>query len=78
MTRLRSEDRYENDPVFRQLVDVIYHYLDVSSENGLIVTPTDLREAAMLAAFRSESWHIRPVLHLVDNIDFIQRRDERG
>lgn len=67
--RLRAEERYHDDPVFRQLVDVIYHYIDVSNENGLQYTPTELREAAMLAAVKWENTHIRPRLVFTNDLD---------
>lgn len=43
------EDRYRHDPVFRNLVDMIYA--------GIVdhqFTPTEVRDAAMLAALKYE------------------------
>jgi hypothetical protein len=43
MDYLSAETRYMRDPVFRQLVDIMEHEIEV-----LHLTPTELREAAML------------------------------
>ena len=57
--RTKAEDRYHNDPVFHAIVATLYNMLE-NAEN--IYTPTELREAAMLAATMYESVHIRPIL----------------
>lgn len=52
--RLSPEERYTRDPWFRTLVDVLYCHLD-KKEYREYYTPTELREAVMLAARRHES-----------------------
>jgi hypothetical protein len=49
--RLNSHDRYHRDPLFRRLVDTLQMMLEV--ENSCY-TPTELREAVMLAAEKYE------------------------
>ncbi len=58
--RLPADERYERDPVFRNLVDVIGSMLE--QDQGRTFTPTEVREAAMLACIRYEAIHIRPFL----------------
>ena len=58
MIRLKSEQRYQDDPVFAAIVDTLYSMLS-KSENSW--TPTELREAAMLAALKYEYTHVRPM-----------------
>lgn len=56
----RSEDRYRHDPVFHSLVDLLSSFLE---ENAMRQwTPTELREAVMLAACQYEYRHVRPML----------------
>lgn len=47
-------DRYQNDPLFHRLVDVMLHELETAQ-----VTPTEVREAAMVAQMLFESRHAR-------------------
>lgn len=47
--------RYESDPAFRTLVDTLYMCIERAE-----FTPTEIREAAMLAQIHYESVHIRP------------------
>ena len=56
--RLPAEARYEADPVFRSLVDVIGAMLE--RDQSRTFTPTEVREAAMLACIRYEAIHIKP------------------
>ena len=56
MARLSSEERYKSDPIFAAVVDVLYSMLDRSDN---MYTPTELREAAMLAALKYEYTHVR-------------------
>lgn len=61
----RPEERYQSDPVFRNLVDLLRHMLE---ENAMRqYTPTELREAVMLAACQYEYTHVRPLLVSVDD-----------
>lgn len=48
----KIEDRYRNDPVFYRLVCEFERLL-----NELQVTPTEIREAAMLAQIRFETFN---------------------
>jgi hypothetical protein len=58
--RLPAEERYERDPVFRALVDMIGSMLE--QDQSRTFTPTEVREAAMLACIRYEAIHIKPRL----------------
>jgi hypothetical protein len=55
--RLPAEERYRRDPVFHALVNFIY-----DSIVRCDYTPTELREAAMLAAIKYEQNYARPVM----------------
>ena len=48
--RLPADERYQRDPVFRALVDTMVYTITRSN-----YTPTELREAAMLAAVIHEN-----------------------
>jgi hypothetical protein len=50
-----AEYRYTNDAAFKLLVDTLYHQIVTHQ-----YTPTELRDAAMLAAIHYEYTHIRP------------------
>lgn len=63
--RLSAYDRYSSDPIFVRIVDTLYMMLETQSEySGLVFTPTEMREAAMLACEKFEYRHIRPMLIL--------------
>ncbi len=55
-----SDERYQADPVFHALVDMLYHQLE--SQGCKDWTPSDLREAALLAGIMYEVRHIRPII----------------
>jgi hypothetical protein len=55
--RISAIDRYQRDPEFNQLVNLIRHHLE---ENDF--TPTELREACMVAATIFEMEYVRPVV----------------
>jgi hypothetical protein len=55
--RTSVEERYLNDPVFHAMVDMFEGFLMQHTD----ITPTELREAAMLAAMKVE---MRTVRHL--------------
>jgi len=55
--RLSPIDRYRADPVFRTLVDALYHQVCEAR-----YTPTEIREAVMLAQIMYEERHIRPLI----------------
>lgn len=54
------EERYANDAVFHQLVDFIHHMLEKNAMRQW--TPTELREAVMLACAQYEYRHVRPIV----------------
>lgn len=73
---MNIRERYHNDPVFHRLVD----YMRCIIEDAQ-VTPTEVREAAMLAQIMYEEVHIRTHLILdhetrraLDNLDAIRRK----
>lgn len=51
------EDRYQRDPQFRTVVDMLEHLI-----RGAQMTPTEVREAAILATIHYESYTVRPYL----------------
>lgn len=55
--RYPAGERYKNDPVFHALVDQIYSQLRDSR-----FTPSELREALMLACVMFEERHVRPMM----------------
>ncbi len=56
-----AQQRYRSDPTFRALTDFIYAFMDKEGA-GSKFTPTELREACMLAATMWECRNIRPFL----------------
>ena len=65
-----ATDRYKTDALFRTLVDTMYCYIDHAT-----FTPTEIREAAMLAHILYEERQIRPML--IDTGREIIMRDVR-
>ncbi len=61
---MSSRDRFNSDPLFRMLTETIYRLAEQAHANGSTFTPTELREAAMLAALMFEERHTRPLLFL--------------
>lgn len=59
----RMEDRYLNDPVYKTLVDTMYHVMCQGN-----FTPSELREAAMLAAMKFEALHTKPIFRIERDI----------
>jgi len=57
---MTCKERYQNDPVFQRLVDLMQYYLEENDCRQY--TPTELREAVMLAATMYEYRHIRPIV----------------
>jgi hypothetical protein len=55
--RSPASDRYQSDPQFRTIVDLIRIELEAGH-----FTPTELREAVMLAACLYEYEHVRPII----------------
>lgn len=58
--RLAAQERYEKDQVFAYIVDTLYSMLCVN-HGKLQFTPTEMREAAMLACTKYEFTHVRPL-----------------
>jgi hypothetical protein len=54
---MTAEDRYQRDPLFHRLVDLMCHQI-----TELQLTPTEMREAAMLACIKFEQMHPRPMV----------------
>lgn len=57
MTRVAPVDRYHTDPHFRRIVDSLYMLFDDAQ-----FTPTEIREAAMLAQIKYEELRLKPLL----------------
>jgi hypothetical protein len=59
MSRQRPSphDRYRTDPAFRNLVDMLYLQIHEAK-----YTPTEVREAAMLAQILYEERVLRPII----------------
>lgn len=57
--RIAAQERYERDQVFAYIVDTLYSMLCVNHDK-LQFTPTEMREAAMLACMKYEYTHVRP------------------
>lgn len=53
--RMSVHERFDNDPLFHSLVDVLTAFLMEHPD----YTPTELREAAMVAACRVEALTLR-------------------
>ncbi len=56
--RLSSEDRYRRDPVFRGLVDLLHSQVHAMPD----VTPSELREALLLACCIHETRCVVPMV----------------
>lgn len=54
--RLDSFKRYNIDPEFNALINIMLQYIERTD-----FTPTEIREAAMLAAAIFEYEHVRPI-----------------
>lgn len=52
--RPSPEERYASDVAFRQLVDIIEHFIHRAE-----YTPSEIRDASMLACIRYEMSHVR-------------------
>lgn len=57
LNRLPAEARYLRDPLFKCLVDAMYGAIRRGE-----MTPTEVREAAMLAATMYETIHVNPII----------------
>jgi hypothetical protein len=56
-------ERYERDPAFRNLVE----FIRATIERGEF-TPTEIREAAMLAQILYEDMHVRTTTFTLDDV----------
>jgi len=63
--RLKPRERYERDPQFRMLVDVLTDQII-----GCNYTPTELREAVVLATMRYEERYARSSYLMGDDGSF--------
>lgn len=76
---MNARDRYRNDPTFARLVDMMRHALRECS-----VTPSECREALMLAVYCEEMENPMPIVvrladlerELVLNLEVARTRDE--
>jgi hypothetical protein len=66
MTDETAEQRYRRDPLFANLVDTILHFI----LDGKF-TPTELRDAVILAATHYEMRHVRPQLLFSEDFEWI-------
>lgn len=57
MSQLYPNDKYLSDPKFQMLVDYMHHMIKRAE-----FTPTEIREAAMLAMIKYDLENPRPVL----------------
>lgn len=60
---MKLKERYQQDNNFRLLVDTIRSCIDKGQ-----YTPTEIREAAMLAQIMYEEWHPRPLIFTLDDV----------
>ena len=72
--RMDVIDRFEHDPAFRSLVDLMTHWLLGHPD----VTPTELREAAMCAASRVDAMTVRRRYVFDKDGTFLHMESERG
>lgn len=54
MLSVKVEERYQNDVAFHAMVDMMRHYIE-----QLALTPSEVREASMLACFQYEQRRFR-------------------
>jgi hypothetical protein len=60
---MNIRDRYQNDAAFRTLVDTLHSVIERGD-----FTPTEIREAAMLAQIMYEERHVRPIIFTRDDV----------
>jgi hypothetical protein len=65
-----AHDRYRNDITYRRVVDTMTHMLNMAE-----ITPSEMREAAVLASINHESMNIRRY-HIDLTPDLHRRLDE--
>jgi len=64
MSRITIFERYEHDPLFRSMVDVLQGWIE-----QMQATPTEVREAAMLAVLMVEQrWPTRAIVFTAEQI----------
>jgi hypothetical protein len=68
---LDLKERYERDNVFRAIVD---QFRALMEQSAIPITPTEVREAAMLATMMYEYTHIRPITIDRNEILFLNQK----
>jgi len=65
---LTIREKYYTDPVFHNLVDVLYYQIEQAN-----YTPSELRQAVLLAAILYEEKHVSPKIILREKavVDFL-------
>lgn len=58
------KERYQQDPYFHQLVKMLRNCIEQAQ-----FTPTEIREAAMLAQILYEETHVRPIIFTKDDLE---------
>ena len=66
---MSPRERYYNDPAFHTLVDIMIHAI---MENNY--TPSEMRDAALLASIRYEETHVVPRIYPQEMIDWLDGR----
>lgn len=59
---LTAAERYQHDPFFRQLTDMLYYQFERCDQGGAGLTPTEVREACALAWQRYRERHISSLM----------------
>lgn len=70
----RLENRYDEDPIFSNLVNSLYAFLS-DDEHG--ITPLDLRDAAYFARLKFEMENPRPIIvgkDIYNHLDLLRAR----
>lgn len=72
---LDVRERYRRDPLFNKLVQLLMHPIAEAQ-----MTPTEVREAAMLACVLHEERNPRPMMLTPDQFDQVQaiKRGDKG
>lgn len=61
---MSPEQRYRNDASFKALVDTMEHFIGKAQ-----YTPSEMRDAALLASIHYEMRHVRPIFVPTEAID---------
>ena len=60
---MHIRERYQKDPLFASMVDTMMAFIEQGN-----TTPTEIREAAMLAQIMYEERNLRPVIFTRDDV----------